>query len=357
LLQVARRKALDAIRREDVLRARAPAIAEEMDARLDTAEQSIGVFDDDQLRLMLLCCHPSLSPDSRVALTLRMVGGFGVGEIARAFLADESAMAQRLVRAKRTLREADAPLTMPLPAAIPGRLDAVVDALYLMFNEGHTAHEGEALLRRDLCNEALRLVELLLGDTLTAQPRVHALAALFSFLTARLDTRTDEHGALVLLSAQDRAKWDRRLIERGLAHLDASAFGEELTQFHLEAEIAAAHATAPSWNETDWTRILTAYDRLHAITQSPVVALNRVVAIRELRGARVALEELEPLGTNRALQSYHLFHSVRGELLHAVGRAAEAQEAFRRAISLARSDPIREHARTRLAHADTTPHA
>lgn len=346
LLQVARRRALDLLRRDASFADRERQVIHELEelerGGTDRAEEVSDPFADDQLRMMLLSCHPSLSADSRVALTLKLVAGFGVAEIARAFLSDEGAIAQRLVRAKRTLREAHAPLMMPSPAEIPARLDAVLEVLYLMFNEGHTAHEGDSLLRRDLCQEALRLAELLLAHPATAAPRVHALAALFCFHAARLMTRTDAMGALVRLPAQDRSRWDPALRDRGLRHLRAAAAGDELSAYHLEAEIAAAHATAKSWAATDWARILASYDTLVALTGSAVVELNRIVALWHARNAAVALTELEALTARASLGEYHLAHAVRGELLAATGRESEAVEAFRTAAGLARVTPARE---------------
>lgn len=354
LLQVARRKALDALRRDRTKTGHTEAMIAGLgaldDARASPASALGEGVADDELRLIFLCCHPAVSRDSRVALTLKLAAGFGVGEIARAFLADEAAVAQRLVRAKRALREAlaDTPLVMPSSAELPARLDAVLDVLYLMFNEGHTAHAGASLLRRDLCQEALRLAELLLASEVTAEPRVRALAALFCFHAARLDARTDALGALVRLPEQDRSRWDAALVARGARHLDASACGDELSVYHLEAEIAGLHAMAPSWGATDWDRILAAYDLLLAATGSAVVALNRVVAVWHARSAGQALEELEALGLGDALEEYAPYHAVRAELLGATGRGREAREAYEAAVALSRLAPARELLQGRL---------
>lgn len=353
LLQVARRKALDALRREQSFESRAESLGAELDAlaerRARAGEAALdSLFADDQLTMILLCCHPAISPDSRVALTLKTVGGFSVGEIARAFFAEESAIAQRLVRAKRALRDEQAPFAVPPAAELPARLGAVLDVLYLMFNEGYATHEGEALLRRDLCAEALRLAELLLTRSETAEPRVRALAALFCFHSSRLETRTDDDGALVRLADQDRTHWDRALITRGLLHFERSAAGEVLTTYHLEAEIAHCHALAASWSATDWPRILAAYDRLLAMTGSAVVALNRVVALREMHGADVARRELDGLAGIPELTRYHLYHGVRAELLDALGNREEAVRAYEEALGLARSAPVQGLIRRRL---------
>lgn len=363
LLQVARRKALDAILRDRTAARFEPAVVREFeerergisgagatatDAASDAAADALA---DDELRMIFLCCHPAVSRDSRVALTLKVAAGFGVGEIARAFLADEAAVAQRIVRAKRALRDAldGRPLEMPSPAELPERLDAVLDVLYLMFNEGHTAHEGASLLRRDLCQEALRLVEMLLAHEATRAPKVHALAALFCFHAARLDSRTDAMGALVRLPAQDRSRWDRDLVARGIQHLEDSASGDELTAFHLEAEIAGLHATARSWEATRWDRILSAYDLLMQVAGSDVVALNRVVALWHARGVDEALAELEALGRRGSMEDYYPYHAVWGELLAQAGRPNEARAALERARELARLEPARVAIGDRLA--------
>jgi RNA polymerase sigma-70 factor (ECF subfamily) len=353
LLQVARRKALDALRRDRSLDGRAARIAAEFEQRASlVASASAGIgdaLDDEQLGLMFLCCHPAISEDSRVALTLRTVSGFSIGEIARAFLADERSVAQRLVRAKRSLRDTDADFALPEGADLRARMDAVLGVLYLMFNEGHTAHEGEELLRRDLCYESLRLAKLLVRDPRTVAPRVHALAALICFHAARLDARTDASGRLVRLRDQDRARWDAGLIGAGLRHLEQSAGGDELTAYHLEAEIASCHCTACTPEDTNWPRILEAYDRLSALTGSPVVALNRVVALHEVSGPRSAMEALEQLADVPALQRYHAYHGVRADLHTALGTPHEAAAAWRDALACARSGPVRRFIQGRLA--------
>lgn len=352
LLQVARRKAIDALRRDRALADRLPAVLAEMD-RLTSEVEHPAVdagdpFADDRLRMILLCCHPAVSEDSRVALTLKLVSGLGVGEIARAFLAEEGAVAQRLVRAKRALRAMGATFAMPEGAELIARLDAVHAVLYLMFNEGHSAHQGEALLRRDLCFEALRLAERLVGHPTTESPEGHALAALFAFHAARLDARTDAQGRLVTLADQDRSRWDHGLISRGFHHLERAAAGNQLTAHHLEAELASLHAVAPTWEETDWARMVAAYDRLVARTGSPVAALNRAVAVRELRGAAAALTDLERIAGAEELGRYSPYHAVRGDLLEALGRVGEAERAWASARELARSVPVQHHISQRI---------
>ena len=346
LLQVARRKAIDALRRERTLQDRAGAIRDEAERSMhDDRDEPIG---DDQLALAFLCCHPALSTESRVALTLKLVGGFGVGEIARAFLADERAVAQRLVRAKRTLRAAEASFEVPAAEALPARIDSVLEALYLMFNEGYAAHEGDALLRRDCCAEALRLAEGLAPQAGARAPRVHALAALFCFHLARFDARTDAAGAVVRLADQDRTRWDRALIARGYRHFGASASGADLSAYHLEAELATCHLEAEAWADTDWDRILALYDRLLGITGSPVVALSRIVAAREAGRSGGALEEIDVLERIPAMRHYFPLHWVRGDLLADLGRTHEAAAALDTALGLAQCEPVRGLLRERL---------
>ena len=276
LYRVARNRVLDHLRRDQSLRTK------EDDLRLGLAEsvqrseepRLPGEVTDDQLRLMFLCCHPALSRDARVALTLKTVAGFSVPEIARAFLARRSTIAQRLVRAQRRIRELRIPFEIPAPAELDGRLAEVLEVLYLLFNEGYGAHGGDSLVRSELCGEALRLASELAENPVTRRPAVDALVALLAFQSSRLPSRIDARGELVLLADQDRSSWDRRLIRLAFAHLERSAAGLEESTYHLEAGIAAHHAAAADSAETDWAAILELYDRLYEKNPSPVVALN-----------------------------------------------------------------------------------
>jgi RNA polymerase sigma-70 factor (ECF subfamily) len=303
---------------------------------------------DDELRMILMCCHPEMPPEAAVALSLKTVGGFSVREIARVFLAEEATIAQRLVRAKRQIREHHLTLELPGGAALERRLNSVLEVVYCIFNEGYAAHEGEDLIRRDLCEEALRLGFLIASSSITA-PRVHALVALMAFQAARLPARTDAAGDLVLLDSQDRALWDRSLIALGFYHFERSMRGDAVSPYHAEAAIAATHARAPDASSTNWPLILHMYDQLLAINPSPVVALNRAVALAKVRGPAEALTVVEPLAGNRQLRDYHLLLAVRGHLLLELGRLEEAAQCFREAIERPCSGPERRFLGRKLA--------
>jgi RNA polymerase sigma-70 factor (ECF subfamily) len=351
-MEVARRKAIDQLRRERTAGQLEESLRTELSARLEAAAEPATATDplgDDQLRLIFLCCHPALPRISRIALTLKTASGLSVREIGRVFLSDEVAVAQRLARARKLLREIGAPVELPPEAEIPARLDAVLDVLYLTFTEGHTASEGDDLVRQELCREALRLTELLLLRRDTSPPRVHALAALFCFLAARFPTRLDGEGVPVLLAAQDRSRWDRELITRGLWHFERCAAGDAVSRYHIEAEIASHHTLAPTWEATDWAAILAAYDRLLALAPSPVVALHRAVAVRFVHGDAAALAALDAAPQRAALERFPSCHSLRGELLLGLGRTEAGIAALQRAADLARSAPVRRLLERRLA--------
>ncbi|HEX7241714.1 MAG TPA: sigma-70 family RNA polymerase sigma factor [Longimicrobiaceae bacterium] len=351
LARVARNRALDLLRRDATLARKAPllAVAGEEGEPAPGEVFFGGEVEDDQLRMIFTCCHPEVPPEARVALTLKTVGGFGVPEIARAFLAREATVAQRLVRAKRRIREAGIAFEVPAGAELPERLDSVLEVLYLVFNEGYAPAGGEAALRADVCAEAVRLAELLASHPATALPRVHALAALLCLQGARLPARTDAHGDPVLLAEQDRARWDRRLLARGLAHLERAAEGDALSPYHLEAGIAACHATAPSFRATDWPYVLSLYDALLALKPSPVAALNRAVALAEVEGPEAGLRAVEEAAAHPALAGYPLLHAVHGDLRSRVGDADGAAEAYRRALEMPLlSEPDRRLLRRKL---------
>jgi RNA polymerase sigma-70 factor (ECF subfamily) len=303
---------------------------------------------DDELRMIFLCCHPAVSRDARVALSLKTIGGFSVLEIARAFLADPAAVAQRLVRAKRQIRELGIHFDLPAESELAERLDAVVEVVYLMFNEGYSAHGGADLIRRDLCGEALRLGRLL-ADSPFCTPRVHALVALMAFQAARFAARVDDSGDLVLMEDQDRSLWDPRLIALGFRHFAESAEGTEVSDYHIQAAICAAHAGSAHAASTDWKAILGLYDDLMALNPSPVVALNRAVAVARVDGPAAALRLLDSVLDDPALGSYYLLPAVRGRLLMDVGDRAAAAACFRQALELPCSEPERRYLARKLA--------
>lgn len=357
LFRVAQNAAIDAIRHRRMLGDKSDAIVRELtrsavlvDCDPDLEEQ----LRDDELRMIFMCCHQGISRDASVALSLKTVGGFSVREIARAFLADEPTIAQRLVRAKRQIRDARLTLEMPRGAELRERLDSVLEVVYFLFNEGYAAHEGEELIRQDLCLEGLRLGRLVAASSI-AEPRVHALVALMAFEAARLPARVDESGDLILLDNQDRGRWDAKLIALGYHHFDRSMAGDEVTTYHAQAAIAATHARAADAHSTDWPLILRLYDQLLAIHPSPVVALNRAVAVAKVRGAAEALASIAGLEDDPKLRDYHLGLAVRGHLFLELERRAEAAECFRRALECACSEPERRFLKKRLAECERTP--
>ena len=336
LFRVARNKALDQIRRQATFRDK---VADEL-RRLPTEETpQQSEFEDDLLTMMLMCCHPAIPEESRIALTLKTVGGFSVEEIARAFLSQKATIAQRLVRAKKLIREQSIPMEMPSRDALPVRLASLIKVIYLMFNEGHSAHEGDALVRADLCDEAIRLATLLIEHPATRGPAVHALMALMLLQAARLPARIDGAGEIALLAEQDRSRWDHAMIARGMRHLDASASGDEITTYHVEAAIAACHAAAPSFEETDWPRMVALYDELIAMQPSPVVALNRAVAVAMADGPQAGIEAIESMPSRDSLRDYPLLYATLGELWLQRGDSARAAEEFTRALELPSSMP------------------
>jgi RNA polymerase sigma-70 factor (ECF subfamily) len=344
LFRVAHNLAIDAVRRDRRFGEKAEALVAELTRSATTIQPPDGEVEeqlrDDELRMIFMCCHPELSRETSVALSLKTIGGFSVGEIARAFLADESAIAQRIVRAKRQIRQRRLTLDMPPDSELKARLDAVLEVIYFMFNEGYTAHAGAELIRQDLCLEALRLGRLVASATI-AQPRVHALVALMALQAARFPARVDAAGDLVLLEDQDRGSWDDRLIAIGFHHFNHSISGEEVSEYHVQAAIAATHARATDSRSVDWPLILTLYDQLFSINPSPVIELNRVVAVAKVHGPTKALAAIEPLERDPKLRHYHLLLAVRGQLLLQLGRAAEAAGSFQTALSCACSEPER----------------
>jgi len=336
LYRTARNFALDVARREARFRDREDGIAAELvppPAGDDT--RFAGELVDDRLRLMFLCCHPALSRPSRVTLTLKVAAGFGTAEIARAFRTTESTVAQRIVRAKRTLRERGAPFELPAGAELAGRMDAVLDVLYLVFSEGYRPGSGDEDARRDLAAEAVRLVQLIRRHPAGRLPHVEALLALMLFQSSRLAARTDADGALLPIEEQDRARWDRRAIDEAVRALARSARGGRLSEYHLLAGISACHALAPDPAATDWERIVGLYDELVARNGGDLVRLNRAVAVGRARGPAAALAVLGELAESPALQTCHYLPAARADALHRLGRDEEARAEWERAARLA----------------------
>lgn len=346
LLQVARRRALDVLRRTQGFDAR---IAPTLRAGLGTATPPAAEEDlDAVLALMFMTCHPALSADLQLALTLKVAAGFSVEEIAQGLLADPRAIAQRLVRAKRHLRDLAVQPDLPSGPERTARLDTVHDALALLFTAGYGPRDGDQLIREDLCYEALRLTRLLVRHPATATPNSHALAALLLLQAARLPARITDDGMLVLLDDQDRSRWLQPLIHEGLQHLDLAATGVRQSKWHLQAGIAALHATRPHASST-WTQIVTLYDDLLAIQPSPVVALNRAIAVGRRDGAAAGLGQLASLVDHHRLTTYHLFHAARGHFLQAQGDHAGAVDAYHAALRCPLSTPERQFLQARIA--------
>jgi RNA polymerase sigma factor (sigma-70 family) len=343
LMAVAKRRAIDALRRRTRFERKREELGREFETRQHAAASDLDAaldddIGDDLLRLMFISCHPVLSTEARVALTLRLLGGLSTAEIARAFLVPESTIAQRVVRAKRTLSEARVPFEVPRGAEFTARLSSVLEVLYLIFNEGYSATAGGDWMRPSLCEDALRLGRILAG-LVPNEAEVHGLVALMEIQASRLRARVGPSGEPIVLLDQNRTLWDRLLIRRGLAALErAEALGGALGPYALQAAIAACHARARAPEETDWARIAALYDALAEVAPSPVVELNRAVAIATAFGPAAGLALVDALASEPSLRVYHHLPSVRGDLLSRLGRLDEARAEFERAASLTRNE-------------------
>ena len=357
LMATAKHRSIDALRRHAMLERKHEQLGYELESQREAAVADLDAaiddhVGDDLLRLMFTACHPVLSTDARVALTLRLLGGLTTDEIARAFLAPEPTIAQRIVRAKRTLAESGVPFEVPRGAEFEDRLGSVLQVLYLVFNEGYSATAGDEWLRPALCEDALRLGRIL-AELVPHEAEVHGLVALMEIQASRSGARVGAGGEPILLLEQDRSRWDQLLITRGLAALErAESLGETRGPYTLQAAIAACHARARTPEETDWQRIAELYRDLAALTRSPIVELNRAVAVSMAFGPAVGLRLVDALRAEPALQTYHLLPAVRADLLAKLGRASEARAELERAAELTRNDRERAmllHRAERLA--------
>lgn len=335
LLQVARNHALDQLRRDTRWQGKTEAVANEH----TQWQQPVEIFSDeeirdDQLRMIFACCHPALGREAQIALTLKILCGFSVSEIARAFLASTETTAKRLTRARQRLQENAVCFEIPSGNDLVPRLDAVLSVLYLLFNEGYNASQGEDLIRRELCDEAIRLTSLLVENSAGALPKTHALLALFLFQRSRFSARTNGAGDILLLPEQDRRDWDRAMISLGMTQLEAARAGREISEFHLQAGIAACHCVAENYEATDWKKILFFYDLLLELNNSPVIALNRAVALSKVYGAKEGLKTIAQIAHREDLKNYYLFYAVQAELQRALQQNHAARDNFEKALRL-----------------------
>ena len=356
LMTTARNRALDVLRRERTARTFAPEYGRLLNTEWTLANAVKEVFDstdvrDDQLRMMFSCCHRRLTETAQVMLVLALVGGFGVREIEAAFVSSHAAVEKRLGRAKRVLKDSGVLFEIADAADFAQRLPAVQRALYLIFNEGYHGASAEAVVRADLCHEAIRLTRLLARHPLAAMPSTHALLALMYLNGARLPARLDTAGNLTSLFDQDRSRWNRTMIDDGVAWLERSASGSEVSRYHVEAAIAAEHARAPSIEATDWNAIVSLYDTLMRIAPSPIVALNRAIALAQRDGAERGRDAVDAIADRDRLEAYPFYHAARGELALRLGDDATARTSFRAAASLARNAEERRFYERRLCAA------
>ena len=337
IMRVARNLALDTIRRQKTFRDKEPEIIRLMDR--EDPGPDIAIFPeqeitDDRLRMMFVCCHPLIPSEAQVALALKTLGGFSVMEISRAFLTTDAAIAKRLTRAKQKIRDAHIPFEIPAGEELSARLDGVLQSLYLLFNEGYKASSGDKLVREDICDEAIRLARLLAGHPAGNQPRTHALLALMLLNAARIPARVDSEGNLLRLQDQNRSAWNQSMIAQGMFHLAQSATGNEISEYHLQSVIAASHCTAKDYASTNWTQILSLYDQLVKFNGSPVVALNRAVAVAEVHGPQAGIEAVRAIQNLESLESYYLLHAVLGEFELRLDHTHAAAAHFRKSIEL-----------------------
>lgn len=357
ITRVAMNLAKDTLRHRNMSAAKEPAIITHIEQTIPSpavAIEASHTIRDDALRLLFVCCHPAVAPDAQVVLALKVLCGFGTGEIARAYFASEAAIEKQLTRTKQRIQESNIAFELPEGEDLAPRLDGVLAALYLLFNEGYKASSGDHLLREDLCRESIRLASVLLSHPAGRAPRTHALLALMLLTSARFPSRVDEQGALLRLDEQDRSKWDARLIGEGLQHLAAAAQGDAVSEYHLQAGIAALHCTASDAASTDWVRILAHYDLLLALKPSPIVALNRAVAVSHVHGPQAGLDAISAIERSERIDSLYLLHAVTGELHTRLNNHRAAAESYRRALALARVGPEQSHLARQLERAESS---
>ena len=357
LWQTAKNQALDVLRREARFQKKLQGEIRLIELGQATSGQAADAypFDDDRLSMMFIGCHPALSRESQIAFVLNAVSGFSAAEIARAFLVPEVSMAQRLVRAKARLRSTGARFELPEGGSLSERLEVVLEVLYLLFNEGYDAHKGEALVRQEICLEAISLGKLLTKYEIGQTPPVHALMALMCLQASRLPARTDADGNVVLLREQNRTLWDQNLLAEGLRYLELSAQGAVLSRYHIEASLAAKHATVTNYELTDWPGILSDYEALLEIAPSPVVRLNQAVAFAVVHGPEAGLKALLELREDAALQGYYLLHATLGELYERNGKREVAAQSYRRALALTGNEAEQRFLQKKLHQLENRP--
>ena len=362
IMRASRNLALDVVRREKRFRDKEPEIIAALEpsptsAAIGHAPPVENEILDDRLRMMFVCCHPLVAQEDQVALALKTLCGFSPAEIAKAFLTTEAAIAKRLTRAKQKIREAQVPFEIPEGEELTRRLDGVLRSLYLLFNEGYKASSGEKLVREDICQEAIRLISLLVEHAAGNQPKTHALLALMLLNAARIPSRVDAEGNLLRLLEQDRTRWEQRLIARGMFHIAQSAAGREVSEYHLQAGIAACHCAAKDYTATNWRQILELYDRLVEFDDSPVVALNRAVAVAEVHGPQAGIEAVGNIQNLQSLESYYLLYAVLGEFEARRHHSRAAAAHFRKSLQLAEIKSERAFLAKRLQANEDQNHA
>jgi RNA polymerase sigma factor (sigma-70 family) len=355
IMRTSRNLALDVVRRQKTFRDKEPEITRLIeDAAPGAADVPLSSPEiaDDRLRFIFVCCHPVIPPEAQVALALKTLCGFSITEIARAFLTTDAAIAKRLTRARQKIRDEQIRFEIPSGPDLAARLDSVLTSLYLLFNEGYKASSGQRLVREDICSEAIRLATLLAEHPSGDHPRTHALLALMLLNAARIPARVDDEGNLLRLQDQDRAAWDQSLIARGLFHLTRATAGDQISGYHIQAAIAACHSVAKDYASTDWRDILSLYDRLTAIDSSPIVALNRAVAVAEVHGPHAGLAALDPV--RDSLEDYYLLHALLGEFESRLHHPEIAARHLRKSISLAPLDSEKTFLTKRLQACEQT---